>query len=418
MTYIEFFDESALENISTCLTNKPDRVIYIGNDLTLMNKHIDNYKKVLSARNFDIEFISKTVPRSKLESAINVLSDIVEQYDDCVFDITGGDEMYTLALGIVYANHPNRGIQIHKMNLKNNSVYDCDRDGKTVFKETPVLSVEENIRLYGGDVLYGAVDEDETYKWDLTEDFLRDVGYMWDVCKKNVREWNTVINIIDAVEQAGKAADEIGLTTVAKMAAVEQKLGKYKYKYPRGIVESLLKKGMLRRFDDSDGEKVTVSYKNKQVKRCLTKAGQILEMKIFLTAKSVTDKDNNVYNDIVNGVVIDWDGIFHDEVTENKYDTENEIDVMMMHGVVPVFISCKNGEFTADELYKLNTVAECFGGKYSKKVLVSTAIDTFKKNTKEYLKQRIKDMDIKLISNVQAMNDGELAKELKSIVKN
>ena len=141
MTYIEFFDESALENISTCLTNKPDRVIYIGNDLTLMNKHIDNYKKVLSARNFDIEFISKTVPRSKLESAINVLSDIVEQYDDCVFDITGGDEMYTLALGIVYANHPNRGIQIHKMNLKNNSVYDCDRDGKTVFKETPVLSV-------------------------------------------------------------------------------------------------------------------------------------------------------------------------------------------------------------------------------------------------------------------------------------
>ena len=108
----------------------------------------------------------------------------------------------------------------------------------------------------------------------------------------------------------------------------------------------------------------------------------------------------------------------YDEVTENKYDTENEIDVMMMHGVVPVFISCKNGEFTADELYKLNTVAECFGGKYSKKVLVSTAIDTFKKNTKEYLKQRIKDMDIKLISNVQAMSDGELAKELKSIVKN
>ena len=145
MTYIEFFDESALENISTCLTNKPDRVIYIGNDLTLMNKHIDNYKKVLSARNFDIEFISKTVPRSKLESAINALSDIVEQYDDCVFDITGGDEMYTLALGIVYANHPNRGIQIHKMNLKNNSVYDCDRDGKTVFKETPALSVEENV---------------------------------------------------------------------------------------------------------------------------------------------------------------------------------------------------------------------------------------------------------------------------------
>ena len=32
MTYIEFFDKIASENISACLTYTPDRVIYIGDN--------------------------------------------------------------------------------------------------------------------------------------------------------------------------------------------------------------------------------------------------------------------------------------------------------------------------------------------------------------------------------------------------
>ena len=70
--------------------------------------------------------------------------------DDCVFDITGGDEMYLLALGIVFEKNPNRNIQIHKFNLRNNMIYDCDKDGETVFRDAPKLTVEENIRIYGG----------------------------------------------------------------------------------------------------------------------------------------------------------------------------------------------------------------------------------------------------------------------------
>jgi hypothetical protein len=107
---------------------------------------------------------------------------------------------------------------------------------------------------------------------------------------------------------------------------------------------------------------IIVSYKNEQVKKCLTKAGQALEMKIYTTAKALLDKDGvPFYDDTLNGVVIDWDGEFHDESVEDIYDTENEIDVMLMHDVVPVFISCKNGTVTSDELYKLNTVADHYG---------------------------------------------------------
>ena len=39
MTYVEFFDKIASENISACLTCAPDRVIYIGDNSKLMKKH-------------------------------------------------------------------------------------------------------------------------------------------------------------------------------------------------------------------------------------------------------------------------------------------------------------------------------------------------------------------------------------------
>ena len=185
MTYIEFFDKTASENISACLTYAPERVIYVGDNSKLMKKHIANYEKVFRARGYDIEFLFKTVSKSNLDNAVEVLSMIVEEYDDCVFDITGGEELLNLALGIVYSEYSHKNIQIHKFNLRNNSVYDCDKDGNTIYKDTPVLSVEDNIRIYGGEIAYSTPDEEKTYLWDMSEDFLRDIDLIWDICKKN-----------------------------------------------------------------------------------------------------------------------------------------------------------------------------------------------------------------------------------------
>ena len=54
----------------------------------------------------------------------------------------------------------------------------------------------------------------------------------------------------------------------------------------------------------------------------------------------------------------------------------NEVDVLVMRENVPVFMSCKSGKLKAQEslhaLYELETVTERFGGKYAKKVLVTT----------------------------------------------
>ncbi len=415
MTYVEFFDKTASENISSCLTFVPDRVVFIGDNSKMMKKHIANYEKVFAERGYNIEFLYRTVTKSNLDKIVQSVSHLVEKYDDCVFDITGGDEMLTFALGIVYSKYPDKNIQIHKFNLKNNTIVDCDKDGKTIYMETPTLSIDENIRIYGGEVSYGAINESKTYKWDMNPDFCNDIQLIWNVCKGDVRYWNTQVWVFDSIESVGHHSDDT-LVTVASRTAVENLLRKHKSNYiiSKGIISYLLKNGLLTHFEE-DEQTISIAYKNEQVKKCITKAGQALEMKIYLTAKNVLDDDGiPMYDDALNGVVIDWDGVFHDEKSEKEYDTENEIDIMLMHDVVPVFISCKNGLVTADELYKLNTVAERFGAQYSKKVLIATSISEMGVRG-EYLRQRAADMGINLIENVQSMSESELEKKIRNL---
>ena len=416
MTYIEFFDTVALRNVSACLTYTPDRVVYIGDSSKVMNAHISNYRKVFEERGCNIEFIPRTVARSNLDKVVELLSELVETYDDCVFDITGGDEILSFALGVVFERYPDRNIQIHKFNIRNNMVYDCDMDGTTIYKEPPQISVQENVRIYGGDIVYGDSCGSETYKWDLSPIFCEDINTMWDICKNDVRYWNTQIGVFYAAETVGTVS---GLVTSVSCDVLEKYMAqrKIKYVFDDDIIGCLLRNGLITVFDKASDGTLTIAYKDEQVKRCLNLAGLVLELKIFICAVGLRDKKGKlVYNDALNGVVIDWDGELHND-SEEFYDTRNEIDVLLMHDTVPVFISCKNGAVSVDELYKLETVASRFGGQYSKKVLVSTALESLGEAGK-YIRQRAIDMDIEIIENIQTMDDEKLESKLKNLWSN
>ena len=171
MTYIEFFTKTSIENICSCLTEAPDRVIFIGDSSKAMKRCIRNFQKIFSKRGVNIEFLFKTVSKWNLSQMEQVLEEIIATYEDCVFGITGGDEIALFALGMVYERNRDKQIQIHRMGIRNNKIYDCDKDGNTIYEAVPQLSVEENIIIYGGDVAYGDIDEENTYRWNLTKQF-------------------------------------------------------------------------------------------------------------------------------------------------------------------------------------------------------------------------------------------------------
>lgn len=416
MTYIEFFEKDASENICTCLTKAPDRVILLGDKMKHIQKHAERYRSILLDRGIEAEFICRTVNKNNMQSIIDSLSQIVETYDDCVFDLTGGEDLYLVAMGIVFERYKDKGIQMHRFNIRNSTIIDCDQDGRTIMEgETIHLSVKENIRIYGGDIVYEQDRANSTIEWDMNEEFKEDIDTIWDICKEDVRLWNTQIGVLAAAEEIRDQTYD-NLTTVAAVPYIVDLLEKANGKYVTiwRILNGLRNAGLITSFE-CDHEIFSVAYKNEQIKLCLTKAGQALEMKMYKAALEAFEKDgSHTYNDVMTGVYIDWDGDIHTE--RDGHDTENEIDVMMMHGLVPIFVSCKNGYIDIDELYKLNAVAEKFGGKYAKKVLIATALGN--NDFSEYLRQRAKDMSIRLVEGIQGMDDSELNKAVRSFWTN
>ena len=112
------------------------------------------------------------------------------------------------------------------------------------------------------------------------------------------------------------------------------------------------------------------------------------------------------------GIGIGVSIMFAIEDEDSAIETRNEIDVIMMKGIIPVFVSCKNGQIDTEELYKFNSVAEHFGGKKAKKVLVATALGN--DSHSDSIRKRAVDMKIKLIEGLQYMNEEAIAKKVKN----
>lgn len=412
MTYIEFFDKTAIENMCGCLTKAPDRVIFIGDKSKVMKKAVARYSRVMEDRGYQVEFIVKTVNRNNLGGIIKLLCEIVEKYDDCYFDLTGGEDLYLVAAGAVRERYPHKNIQMHWFNLKSNTIADCDQDGTTIMTELPHLTVEEQVRIYGGDVVYDNERPLGTHRWDMNPEFVEDINKMWEICRRNPRRWNTLMGVLVAAENVAEP-DGDPLVLLARKEKVVEKLAEkgHYFLWAPEIVRMLFAAGLLTSCDCNDTT-VRLAYKNAQIKRLMSNAGKILEMKIYSLARSLTGPDGSpVYGDVMTGVYIDWDGEVHGE--QAAYDTVNEIDLVLMRNLIPVFISCKNGHIDQEELYKLVSVTSRFGGKYARKVLIANSLDP-ESDFCKHLTQRAADMGIDLVPNVYLLEEEDLCRLVRN----
>ena len=418
MTAIEFYDTSPIENAICAITTVPEKIIFLGDGST-MEKFDCVFRPILGERHPDTKIEYKSVNRNSLNDMVEKLSALVNEEEECLFDLTGGEDLALVAMGIVYEKYRHTGkIQMQRLNVNSGVIYDCDGDGNLNVASTPTLSVEENIKLHGGVVRYSALDEVRTRKWDMNEEFRRDIDKLWEICRKNPGRWNSSIKLLAALEGDMEKNDELDseLIVAAADAVIEDRNG-YVYTL-RDFLLELQDQDIIFGYHEDD-EVLTFVYKNSEIKKCLAKEGTLLELKVYSTATEVKDKNGKpVFTDAMCGVFIDWDGELHDRL-DDEHDTENEIDVLLMKGVMPVFISCKNGTIDGEELYKLDAVARRFGGKYVKKALIATYLGRkADSDSMKHLRQRAKDMKINFIDGVHTLDSGEFYKMLRNITSN
>ena len=408
MTIVEFYDSDPIENAVSLLLEGAEKIIYIGYNSKQLKRVIEDYSEIASNKGILVEFDSKTANRNDLLSITTVLENVVEAEKECVFDLSGGDDLYLVAAGIVYERNKDK-VQLHRFNVRNGKLSDCDADGnilKTSFKE---LSLNEIIRCSGGRIIYDTEEPLATHIWDFTPDFVSDVEVLWGLCTKNNRYWNMMISSIG--QNTVYKNDDL-LSIEINYNALENSLNNkgVNDNYVKEFFKKLSGCGFIKDLVITE-HTLSYKYKNNDIKECLSKAGLLLELFIMIKATALKNEDgSSYYTDALTGVMIDW----NDEEIEDRRPVRNEIDVLLVKGLVPVFVSCKNGEVEVDELYKLSTVANRFGGKCAKKVIVAPSIDEMGKKA-EYIAERANEMGIKIIKDFDEFTDGKLNSVLKNL---
>ena len=352
MTVVEFFDEEALDNAAGVLLLKPERLVLLheegkGRDFS------ETLGRILKNKNIKTEIITEDVDVSCVGTVRAKIEEIALRFPDCDFDISGGNDIMLVAMGEVAKKH---SLPMHSVNVAEGAVTAVNSAKKyTVY---PIkLTVEELIRLHGG----RATNENreiEASSWKRNMDAERDIEKVWEICKSDPQAWNGAMG-----KWKNQGSD--------KTSEVWAKL--------RGA-------GLVKGRDNA------LRYKNTLVRYLVSRQGTALEMYTFICAKEA-----GMFDDGQSGVMLDWIG---------RGEVENEIDVLLTRGAVGYFISCKNGMVDSTELYKLDTVASRFGGRYAKKMLV---ISSFEPDF-AFMK-RAEEMGIRVIKNVKKLTKKDFVKK-------
>lgn len=389
MTLIKCFSESHVDNITACLRLQPEKMILVGSGEKL-KEAVSRYRRFLKNRRLPIAVSAFEAGGEDYDSVCTAMRILAGREKDPVIDLTGGDETMVMAVGAVVAEVEAAGkkrIRVEKYDRETDRVHDCLQRNRSYPENRAELSVEELIALHGGALCPGSYQPPK----ELTLDKLQKI---WELVAQDPTAWNENAKLLAVYERRRKDKEDKNHIVVTLAECDIQDTGKEKQM--RLFLKDLQAYDVIA--DNSDKDTLDYTYRSPMMRLCTEKAGNVLELKTLLEACAMTENGRPFFQDARMSVTIDWDGKFS-KTYEKEPETRNEIDVVLMHGTSPVFISCKNGKIPEEELYKLNTVARYFGGPYAGKMLVAAKLDRKSGQANASFIQRAWDMDILLMED-------------------
>ena len=363
----EFLSDEPIENLITSMRFKIGKAVYFGYHDTIeklkdsttnfLKEYCDGEQAVFHAMSHtDVQSMMKTM-RQVIERELGLKNKIY-------FDMTGGEDAILTAFGLLAGEYDT---PMHMFDIPKNKITRLEEGSdRSIILEVPPrdfsLDLDKYVEMYGGRINYNLHKDTK----DLDdEEFSEDIDKLWSVEKDYTDEWNLLsiflrnhmmpenslrVNCdLKRIESALRSTNN-RLNSLEKFNEMMDRLGE------AGLIKD------LKHYDDV----YSFSYKSNAVKECLRDGGSTLELYVYKREREISD-------DCKVGVHLDWDGVLH---YTPGIDVLNEIDVLSIKGNIPTFISCKTGKMgpsnTLHALYELETVAGRFGGKYARKVLVTS----------------------------------------------
>lgn len=387
-TLIELYDERPLENVMSTEMFRPEKTVYICKKSTAVDtKQQKKLKEYFRSRGVESELIFMEASHYSAASILKTLKMAVSTYPDCVLDISGGTDDALFAAGrlcgekdipvITYSRKKNRYFSINNASFADNA--ECLIKYRTC----------DFFRMAGGEMRQGRVDNGilEGY-FDIIDPYFR-------IFLDNRRKWGDITAYFQRVSQIPKEQEIV--LDVCGDTVVKGERGR-RIEAPLDALRRFEKIGMINNL--KTGDRVCFSFRDKQCRAWLRDVGSVLEIYIYKLCVEC-----GLYNDVHTSVVVDWEkGVRTDSVT-------NEIDVMAVQGVLPVFISCKTCQVSTEALNELAILRDRFGGKGARAAIVTT------ENGTAVMRNRAHELDIDVIE-LQDFKRGNVKKRIESIVRN
>lgn len=358
---IEFLSEEPIENVMTSLHFKIDKTIFFGSpEMIEQKKEITKnfLKKYCGVR--EISFIC--LPEYKLDAILATMKKIIEQEqlrkNSVFFEVTGGESLILTAFGMLAKSFK---APLHSFEIETQKLMELNKENvppisEVAPKQNIKLDLDAFIEMQGGRINYHLQKEAKNLE---DPEFEKQIEALWKISSKYGEKWNF---FADFLRRCCEPNEELFVNCIGKQVmAAYRKVNRFRsMKEVSQILSECAVTGALEKFIHTK-DQLSFRYKNEKMKDILWDAGSILEMHTFMEERKNAD-------DCMVGVHLDWDGVIYNH---SQKDTLNEIDVLSLHGVIPTFISCKNGNVNQMALYELKTVADKFGGKYAKKAIAA-----------------------------------------------
>ncbi len=406
---IELYDNDALENVISLEKGGYDGVAlfyFRGHEPSVRRRNI--IMQVVSER-FGTEPVFVEVSEKGVDEAAEAIGSYIGKLAGRSFtiDLTGGDAVFIAAAGKIAAlNSQKDGEAAADIELCRTDAFtggidiltgpdpagggnNGSRQGGRIGERNGFrLTFSDVIKLNGGSVIG---------KWPENFDRLGIRQYeiirMWNAIKDIPADWNRFCSISYA---NNPGFDDNGFI-VRRFSRSGEKVTAER------VMSRLRKRGIVSRYEIGTDRVRYCLHESAKTAELYVAAGTALEMYTALAASGT-----GLFRECYTKVVLDYDGI----VSGRDADPTNEIDVTMMYGAIPVFVSCKNTEPTKEYMYEINTMASHFGGKYAVPALVSS------RPAMEPVRERAREMNLILIDDVQSLTLKEFRSEIVKKIRN
>ena len=386
-TLIELFDTRPLENVLAADVFHPERVVFLCPEEIARSKYLLNkFNEYFRQRGMDTEAVFAETSMFYASKIKTRLEKIAAQYPDCAIDITGGTDAALFAAGaystesdipvFTYSRKKNRFFNIHNAPFAEDLHFDAK------------YKVEDFFLMAGGAMKQGRVDNSEINRYYSA------IDEFFALYLKNKKDW---VRFVTWMQRASAASKDGRYRLNVSADYYQKNTNRGRIKASPVLLRGLEKIGFIKDLEIIEETKVSFSFADELTRKWLRDVGAVLELYIYKACL-----DAGIFNDVHCSCVVEWEG------TDSTDKVENEIDVMAVKEVIPVFISCKTCEIETYALNELSILRDRFGGETARAIIVTC------EKCQTVTRQRAEALDIQIV-DLNDLKAGNVSKQIADI---